>query len=267
MANETNEPMEGDVRGHDGADYSFQQRDEGAGVKEKAQRLAGQAKQEVGEQLKSGFQSGKEQASNAIGGVARALLQAGEQDQGAATQYIRRAGEQMQHFGDYLRNTDLNNLVARTEGLARRQPALFLGGAFMLGIISARFIKSGRRPLGLHNERSQAEIGYSSRGHEPHVSRIHDQERPVANAREETTHGMQADPLTHQFNAPPGRSDFDDAERVERMGDSAEGFEPRAEWSRRSPAEDAVDLNPTGGDDTLSTGRPGDMPITKKGQP
>ena len=43
----------------------------------------------------------------------------------------------------YLRGKDFDRMVDDLEGFARRQPALFLGGAFMLGLLAARFLKSG----------------------------------------------------------------------------------------------------------------------------
>jgi hypothetical protein len=33
-------------------------------------------------------------------------------------------------------------MVRNVEDFARRQPALFIGGAFMLGLLGARFLKS-----------------------------------------------------------------------------------------------------------------------------
>lgn len=35
-------------------------------------------------------------------------------------------------------------LAADVEGFTRRQPALFMGGAFVLGLTTARFLKSSR---------------------------------------------------------------------------------------------------------------------------
>jgi len=42
----------------------------------------------------------------------------------------------------YLRENDVDDLTAQIEDAARKQPALFIGGAFVLGIALARFLKS-----------------------------------------------------------------------------------------------------------------------------
>jgi hypothetical protein len=53
---------------------------------------------------------------------------------------------------EYLREADGGRMARDLESLARRQPALVFGGAFALGLIAARFLKSsapeyGRREL------------------------------------------------------------------------------------------------------------------------
>jgi hypothetical protein len=44
----------------------------------------------------------------------------------------------------YLREKDLQGLTRDTETFARRHPELFLGGAFLAGMLAARFVKSSR---------------------------------------------------------------------------------------------------------------------------
>jgi hypothetical protein len=61
---------------------------------------------------------------------------------------------------NYLQNTDVSEMVDRTEEFARRRPALFLGGAFALGLLGARFLKSSRR----QQEKQTAGTGYSGTG-------------------------------------------------------------------------------------------------------
>ena len=43
---------------------------------------------------------------------------------------------------------ELRALVSEIENLGRRQPALLIGGAFLLGLAGARFLKSARTPNG-----------------------------------------------------------------------------------------------------------------------
>jgi hypothetical protein len=48
----------------------------------------------------------------------------------------------MRNFSDQLRQKDVRELMSDVERFAQRQPTLFLGGAFALGLLGARFLKS-----------------------------------------------------------------------------------------------------------------------------
>jgi hypothetical protein len=52
------------------------------------------------------------------------------------------AADQMRHFSDQLRQKDVRELLSDVERFAQRQPTVFLGGAFALGLLGARFLKS-----------------------------------------------------------------------------------------------------------------------------
>lgn len=52
------------------------------------------------------------------------------------------AADQTERLAGYLRNTDARHMLNTAEDFARRQPALFLGGAFLLGLAATRFIKA-----------------------------------------------------------------------------------------------------------------------------
>lgn len=58
------------------------------------------------------------------------------------TQYTASLSEQVEKLSGYLERQDLRGLMSDLEGFARRNPAVFLGGAFALGILAARFLKS-----------------------------------------------------------------------------------------------------------------------------
>ena len=115
----------------------------------KATQLASEAQQKASEQVKSGASRGKDQAAQTLSGVAQSLRlssqQLREQDQAGVSRYAEQAADQVERLSNYLQNTDVNEIVDRIEELARRQPAVFLGGAFTLGLLGARFLKSSRR--------------------------------------------------------------------------------------------------------------------------
>lgn len=52
------------------------------------------------------------------------------------------AAEQTERIAGFLRETDARELVHTVEDVARRQPLLFVGGAFLLGVAASRFIKA-----------------------------------------------------------------------------------------------------------------------------
>ena len=118
-------------------------------AKDKAQQLAGQAREQTTQRVESGLSQGKARAATTLGTVAQTLRQSAQplrdQNQAGAGQYIEQAASQVQRLSDYLQNTDVHEIVDGVERAARRQPALFLGGAFALGLLGARFIKSSRR--------------------------------------------------------------------------------------------------------------------------
>jgi hypothetical protein len=58
------------------------------------------------------------------------------------TQYTESLSQQVEKISGYLERQDLRGLMGDLEGFARRNPAIFLGGAFALGILAARFLKS-----------------------------------------------------------------------------------------------------------------------------
>ena len=59
-----------------------------------------------------------------------------------AADYSETAAEKLRTAADYFNTHDVNTMYRDVEGLARRNPAVFLGGAFALGFIAARFLKS-----------------------------------------------------------------------------------------------------------------------------
>jgi hypothetical protein len=61
----------------------------------------------------------------------------------AAAQYTNTAAEKVEQISGYLENQDFSGLVKDIKSFAQSNPALFLGGAFTLGILAARFLKSG----------------------------------------------------------------------------------------------------------------------------
>jgi vacuolar-type H+-ATPase subunit H len=122
-------------------------------VTEQAQQAAGQVVDQARQQVSSRMAGQKDRAAEGLTSVAQALRQTSqqlrEQDQQTVTGYIESAASQVERVSNYLKQNDLGGLIDDVEHFARRQPALFLGGTFVLGLIGARFLKSSRPATGL----------------------------------------------------------------------------------------------------------------------
>ena len=88
----------------------------------------------------------KGNAAQSLGTVAEALREAanklGEGEAGPLGTYAESAAEQVDKIARYLREKDLQSLSRDAQTFARRHPEVFLGGAFLAGIMAARFLKS-----------------------------------------------------------------------------------------------------------------------------
>ena len=135
----------------------------------------------------------KNKAVDGIGSVTQAVRQSTQQlrDQQHDTlaQYVERAANQIDRLAQQLRDKDVGDLFEDAQRLARRQPALFMGSAFALGLIGARFLKSSARR---HESNEDS--------YEWHGSSTEATTRPTTpTARERTSAG--------EFGAPVGGTD------------------------------------------------------------
>jgi hypothetical protein len=98
----------------------------------------------------------KDRATDGLGSVAQAVRHSTQQlrDQRHETiaQYVEQAADQLERFATRLKERNVGDLAREAQDLARRRPALFIGSAFALGLLGARFLKSSndnayRRPV------------------------------------------------------------------------------------------------------------------------
>jgi hypothetical protein len=80
---------------------------------------------------------------NDLAGNIRRVSTEMETDQPTIANVASAAADQTERLARYLRETDARGLIATIEDLARRQPILFLGGAFLLGVAASRLLKAG----------------------------------------------------------------------------------------------------------------------------
>jgi hypothetical protein len=136
------------------SDTSARGADQGAPILEQTRQTAGQVVNQARGQVMSQLESQKERAAGGLGAVAQALRQTGEHlrghDQAPFGQVADRAADTLEQFTGFLNSRDARQLIGEVERFAQTQPALFLGGAFTLGLLAARFFKSttdGSRPF------------------------------------------------------------------------------------------------------------------------
>lgn len=89
---------------------------------------------------------GKDQAAQTIHRLADSIREVStdiEADQPQIAGVARTAAEQAERFAGYLERTDARQMLNSVEDAARRQPLLFVGGAFALGVVAARILKAG----------------------------------------------------------------------------------------------------------------------------
>jgi hypothetical protein len=126
---------------------------ETAGIaKEQAKKAAAQ----VGEQAKTTVDSRMSDVAHELGSVAEAVRQTSYEIGGESqtvSRYGERLAEQLDGISTYLNEKGVEDVLTDLQDFARRQPVVFLGGAFMLGIVAGRFVRSsGGRQLGFGSD-------------------------------------------------------------------------------------------------------------------
>ncbi len=118
-------------------------------VVDQAQEKVGQVVDQAKQQTASLLTAQKDQAADTLYTVAHALRQTGqqlrEQDKAPIAGYADQAATEVERIYGYLHGRDVRQIVDDTEGFARQRPAVFVGGALVLGLVAARFLKSSKR--------------------------------------------------------------------------------------------------------------------------
>lgn len=100
---------------------------------------------QVKQQASTRVNEQKARAAEGLGSVASAIRQASEQlrsENQTLAEYSDKAVDQIQLFADRIRDKEPAEMLRDLEQFARRNPAAFVGSAFLLGLGLARFLKS-----------------------------------------------------------------------------------------------------------------------------
>ncbi len=105
-------------------------------------RLVDRVKESASQQLATQ----KDRGVDAIGSVAQAVRSTTQKlrddRHDALAGYLDKAAEQIETWSQRLREKDVDELIGDLQRLARRQPAVFIGSAFAIGLVGARFLRS-----------------------------------------------------------------------------------------------------------------------------
>lgn len=117
----------------------------GGQVKQQAQQKLDEARQQAAAKLRDG----KSRVAGQVGTVAHAFRSAGDElrgeEQARLAEFTDGAAERMEHVARYIDEHSVAEMLDDVERLARKSPSLFLGGAFALGMVGARFMKTSER--------------------------------------------------------------------------------------------------------------------------
>ena len=87
----------------------------------------------------------KNRAADGLGGIADVFRTAGNElrmENETLASYVDAASDQMRRVADHIRERGVTDMIDDLNQFARRRPALFIGGAFLVGLGIARFLKS-----------------------------------------------------------------------------------------------------------------------------
>lgn len=115
---------------------------------DKAKESAGQVTEKATDKL----EEKKTVVTQGLSGIADSIRQVGESlrdtddEENPVGQFTAKYGDalagQVEQISNYFESKDVREIVRDVEVFARRNPAIFIGGAFALGILAARFLKS-----------------------------------------------------------------------------------------------------------------------------
>lgn len=114
---------------------------------QRAGQLAERAKETGLQQANTQMTRVADTIQSAAGAIRRAGSDMGEQ-QPAIQNVATTVAERAEQFSQYLRQTDAREILHNAEDFARRQPLLVVGGAFVVGLLAARFLKASATQLG-----------------------------------------------------------------------------------------------------------------------
>jgi hypothetical protein len=252
-------------------------------AKDVAGRAAEQAREKTGEMMEKAQDTAVKtadrqmgRAAESVGSLAKALRDTGrtlnESDQRQFGKFAEQAANRLERFSSEIENKSVTELMNDAEDFARREPALFLGGALALGLLAARFLKSSSSRYEQEYSR-QYGSRYGQYGYEPSGrSRMYtgatgsryDEDVRRRNYPETYTHSYgDADDTTYQ-SSPSSSAPFPGSTPGTSTGYPASGSTTSTTGSTTSTSSSTTSLTDYGNPSTGSTNPSGNRPGTNK---
>src|SRR5688572_930834 len=118
---------------------------------DQAKETAGQAYEIAAEKATTKLEEQKTTLSGGLSTIAESVRKVGENLRGPDVQegigkytaeYSGKAAEKIEGVADYFERKGVREMYSDLENFARRNPLAFIGGAFAIGLLTARFLKS-----------------------------------------------------------------------------------------------------------------------------
>lgn len=158
----------------------------GKSLLEQVKNTAGNAFESGKQTATSKLDEQKGSLSSGLSSVADSVRRIGENIQGGdapaegvakvTAEYSDTVAQKLDQAADYFGNNDLKKMYGDVESFARRNPAVLIGGAFALGLLAVRFLKSsnsnssgrnfkttGIKSDSFNNAESRGQMNHSSR--------------------------------------------------------------------------------------------------------
>ena len=103
--------------------------------------------EQTGERAREGVEHGRQQLADRIrrvGSVLRSTSDSLKEDDRVVARYAEQASDGFERVARYVNEAELSGVVRDVERFARSRPAVFFGGAFLIGLAAGRFLKSSR---------------------------------------------------------------------------------------------------------------------------
>lgn len=120
--------------------------------------------EETRDQAREGVDRGRQQMADRIrrlGSALRSTSESLKSEDELVAHYAEMASERMDRAAGYMSSADFGTVLHDVENFARRRPAVFFGGAFLIGLAAGRFLKSSetREPNMARGRTGRSSVG------------------------------------------------------------------------------------------------------------